>query len=351
MILEKLRARRRKRKPKGEGLHPPWSVQIELTEGCNRLCSFCGLTALRTAPGKPWHFMEIQLAEKLAKQLSAFCPNARIEFAMHGEPTLNPDWIEIVGIFRRYLPTTQFQLTTNGRTWMRGKSQGNSIEKNAIKAFEAGIDVIVLDTYDPEREKLQALAKACTRFKVLDYYDDCQPQGISPWANHKRGMSGTLIIMDDIGIRNGESKARTLMNHAGNAKSEPIPDEPFKRTCTLPFRELAVCFNGNVTICCMDWGHEYTCGNVNDTHIYDIWWGAEFQAARKLLQSKERGFSPCDRCNAKSGTRAGLLPKMPKPDSETLSVVRKVHSKPQRNELTKRIWDSMIQLCEGNDGS
>ena len=25
----------------------PWSIQIELTEGCNRLCTFCGLNAIR----------------------------------------------------------------------------------------------------------------------------------------------------------------------------------------------------------------------------------------------------------------------------------------------------------------
>ena len=324
----------------------PWSVQLELTEGCNKLCTFCGLNGIRDAPGKPYNFMSKEVAKATATQLAQLCPNARVEFAMHGEPTLHPEWKEIVQIFRSRLPESQFQLTTNGRNWMRSAKKGqNPIEENAIKAFDAGIDIVILDTYEPERKRLQLLAKDAKRVTVLDFYDECIPQGISPYYNYKRKMSGTIIVMDDIGLRSGENSSRTLMNHAGNAKDQPVLEEPYSRTCTLPFREITVCYDGNVNICCMDWGHEYTCGNVTKRTLSQIWWGEEFTAARKLLQSKERGFSPCDRCNAKSGTRAGLLPKMPQPDHKTLETVKRVHALPQRNKLPRRIRDSLVSLC------
>jgi radical SAM protein with 4Fe4S-binding SPASM domain len=326
---------------KSEGLHAPWSVQLELTEGCNRLCTFCGLNGIREAVGQPYHFMGIEVAELTAKQLAQLCPNARVEFAMHGEPTLHPEWEEIIGLFRRYLPNTQFQLTTNGRTWMRDKKSRNPVETHAMKAFDAGIDIVILDTYEPERTKLQQLASEVSRVKVLDFYDECIPQGISPYYNYKRKITGLIIVMDDIGIRSGESGSRTLMNHAGNAADQPIPDEPYSRTCTQPFREITVCYNGNVNICCMDWGHEYTCGNVKERTLHSIWWGPEFTAARKFLQQKERGFSPCDRCNAKSGTRAGLLPKLSLPNKADLETVENVHNKPQRNKLSRKIWPSL----------
>jgi tRNA A37 methylthiotransferase MiaB len=30
--------------------HQPWSVQVELVEGCNRICGFCGINAIRSKP-------------------------------------------------------------------------------------------------------------------------------------------------------------------------------------------------------------------------------------------------------------------------------------------------------------
>jgi len=334
---------------KAEGLHAPWSVQLELTEGCNKLCTFCGLNGIRSAPGKPYHFMPPDLAEITATQLAVLCPKARVEFAMHGEPTLNPQWREIIGIFRQHLPDTQFQLTTNGRSWIRKTNNGeNGVQANAIKAFEAGIDIVILDTYEPERRKLQELAKACSRVNVMDFYEECIPKGISPYYNYHRKITGLVIIMDDIGLRSGESASRTLMNHAGNAADQPVPSVPYSRTCTQPFREITVCYDGDVNICCMDWGHEYTCGNVKDQTLHSIWWGPEFTAARKVLQQKERGFSPCDRCNAKSGTRAGLLPKLSLPNKKDLEAIRQVHEKPQTNHLPRKVWDSLTRLINGN---
>lgn len=318
----------------------PHSVQIELVEGCNKLCTFCGLTALRSKAGAPFHFMSRDAVETVGSQIRDFCPTARIEFAMHGEPTLHPDFHASIGTLRSLTPSAQFQLTTNGRVWMK------DFEVSALRAFDAGIDIIVLDTYEPERARLQAMAQAVTRFQVLDYYTDCLPKGISPWHNQHRKFSGVLIVMDDIEVRNGESRARVIMNHAGNASDQPVPTEPYRRTCTLPFREVAICFNGNVNICCMDWGHEYVCGNVLTQPLADIWNGAAFTAARRILQQKDRGFSPCDRCNATSGSRSGLLPKLPAPTAVDLGAVRAAHGHPQRNHLKRRIRDSVVRLCE-----
>ena len=82
--------------------------------------------------------------------------------------------------------------------------------------------------------------------------------------------------------------------------------------------------DGDVNICCMDWGHDYVCGNVNTTRLSSIWGGPEFEAARAVLGSKSREFSPCNRCNAGPGARSGLLPKYPPPTEEDKKVVRRV---------------------------
>lgn len=325
----------------------PWSIQIELTEGCNRLCTFCGLNAIRDGKiGDPWKFMTVDAAKRIAHQISLFCPDVRLEFAMHGEPTLNPNFFEIISIFRGYLPKTQMLLTTNGRFWMR------NLEEECSKAFAAGLDMIALDTYEPERLKLQEKAMACTAFTVVDFYASGMADNnpMYPWMNHKRKVQNVMFVLDDIGLRTGESKSRGLLNHAGNAahtdKRVPALDKPMRAKCALPFREVSICYDGNINICCMDWGHEYTCGNILDRTLQDIWFGAEFEAARTFLFHSNRGFSPCDRCNAGVGSRAGLLTQMPKPTQKHIDVIEEVHRKPQKNKLERKIWPSMLRLVK-----
>lgn len=312
----------------------PWSVQVELTEGCTRLCTFCGLNGIRTAPGG-YKFMTVMLAEKLASECAALCPTARYEFAMHGEPLMNPHYVDILKVFRNYLPLAQIQVTTNGNPLMKTQA---GLERRVRELLGAcDIDFLVVDTYEPERARLQAMLNAMPHdIGVVDFYADLVPAKISPWANHRRKgpLQKKVIILDDIGERTGEVKSRVIMNHAGNNGQKL--DKPLAKTCTNPFRELTVCWDGNVNICCMDWGHEYVCGNVRTEPLEAIWWGPAFAAARTYLQARRREMRPCTRCNKDSGTRAGLLPKLPPPREYEANVIADVNrnSTPRNPRVT-----------------
>lgn len=295
----------------------PFSIQIELCQGCNKTCTFCGLQGIYGPGGNklgnsegtqrtsaPFFHMTVEIADELAQQCAEFIPNARYEFAMHGEPTLNPDYLEIFRIFRSYLPDAQIQLTTNGVRFRNGKMQ------NAVREIlDAGIDYIILDTYEPERSNLVEQAKQLVGIDLIDYYD--QPDGkpkVSPWHNHRRKLQNTVILMDDIGLVSGKIKNRVIYNHAGNAEGVEWPEAPMEKVCTLPFREITVNWDGSVNLCCMDFAHEYKTGNVTKKTLKDIWYGPEFTAARAALRTKNRRFTPCARCNYFGGFRPGLLP-------------------------------------------
>ena len=286
----------------------PWSIQIELAEGCSRLCSFCGLNGIRDKPGN-YKFISPMLMEKLAADCANFIPTARYELAMHGEPTMHPKYLEMIKILRKYVPKAQIQLTTNG---VKLRKKG-AFTSEVTKIFKAGIDFIILDTYYPERDQLREAAFNCDSpsIKVVDFYDDLVPNGVSVYHNHRRKLRNTVILMDDIGARDGEVKSRTIMNHAGSNPEAPPVLNPLEKTCTNPFREVSVCWNGNVNICCMDWKHEQVLGNVKENTLEEIWFSAKFEAARTALQNKDRRFDPCSKCNKNSGVRAGLLPKYP----------------------------------------
>lgn len=293
----------------------PWCFQVELTEGCSRICGFCGLNAIRSKPGDYKHLHE-DLAGKIAFDISQLNAEARIEFAMHGEPLMNPNYERIFSIFRALLPKANMMLTTNGVRFMKDMQTGLD------RVFASGIDFVMLDTYYPERDQLRALAAKLTGITVKDFYDELAPAGWSPYANHRRKYQRFVCLMDDIGARDGEHPTRKLHNHAGSNPGLEVPREPLAKTCTKPFREMSVTWNGEVRLCCEDWVGDYVCGNAGDESLAEIWRGPAFEAARAMLQSKRRDFGACKNCDAPSGMRVGLLAKYPPPTDADVAVVR-----------------------------
>lgn len=311
-------------------MNQPWCVQVELVEGCNRICSFCGINGIRSAPGN-FKYMEMRTVEQLGGQLAELCPHARIEFAMHGEPLQHPHATGIVQWMRAVLPKAQMMLTTNGRVLAK------KMQARLEALYEAGLDYVMMDTYYPERDSLREEAATLTGIVVKDFYDELAPAGWSPYANHQRKVQRWLVLMDDIGARDGEHTSRVIHNHAGSNPGKPVPREPLKKTCTKPFREVSVTWNGEVRLCCEDWIGRYVAGNINERTLRDIWFGVEFEAARAHLQNKERTFGACQHCDAGSGMRVGLLPKYGPLTDEQRAMVKAVEARTASRESLVQI--------------
>ncbi len=316
--------------------HQPWSVQIEPTEGCNRRCSFCGINAIR--PGdhghcSPYRHMNLKLAERMGEELADLCPHARFEFAMHGEPMMHPQIFKLLKVYRHHLPKAQFLLCTNGRTLMVSQER---MQEDVERLLEI-VDILMIDTYYPERDELQNMIWDLTikgnLKNIVDYYDEWHPKKMSPYANNRRKEGGVLVVMDDIGKRTGQSRVREMLNHAGSNPMMPEALEPLQKMCTNPFRELTICYNGVVNICCMDWKHEYVCGHGGDfaVSLSEIWYGERFAAARAMLQSKDRNFGPCRLCTKNAGTRVGLCPKIPSPTEAQKMLVETITDEGAQN--------------------
>jgi len=69
-----------------------YRIKIEASLGCNRDCEFCGMTRKKRCLLKP----------ELFKVILDKIPNTvkRIEFILHGEPTLNPNLLDYIEAIR-----------------------------------------------------------------------------------------------------------------------------------------------------------------------------------------------------------------------------------------------------------
>lgn len=284
---------------------PPFAVQLEPVEGCSLACSFCALQTLRDngadaalgVHGKnsaPYKFMREKIAEHVATQIAELGWNPRIEFAMHGEPTMHPNLPYMVGLVRRQLPKAYIMLTTNGSGLLK---QGRIDE-----LFKAGLDTLAWDMYKHATWNDTLLAS------LHDYASDAlvpiyiYPDNKDDGNPHRRRKGPRIVCIRDISTNHDGT--HQLTNQGGNSGVA----EPVEQRCAKPFRELSIRWDGSVALCCDDWKGQYKIGNVMSTPLEDIWHHERFHAARVALYHKRRDvIGVCSGCNVRT-YRNGLLP-------------------------------------------
>jgi MoaA/NifB/PqqE/SkfB family radical SAM enzyme len=268
---------------------PPFCLQVELTEGCPLRCSYCGINAIH---GKKrfYKFMTVDLAEIIANKLSKSGWNCRVEFAMHGEPTMNPNRNHIVSIFRKYLPEHHLTMLSNGIGLCKGDIKGN-----VTALFEAGLNCLAIEEYEH-----------CSAHKIIKrHFDKYISYPNNPAGNpHKRIKKERLIFMEDIKFSSKGTHSE-LCNHCGDGG--PLDFSRQKEPCAKPFREMGICWDGVVPSCCNDFQRRIIIGMIQDSSFEEIWQSRVFQLIRKKLYHGERSFVPCLGCNYRS-YRNGLLP-------------------------------------------
>lgn len=317
------------------GIEKPWSFQIELTFGCNRRCKTCGINGLPLGRDE-YHFMEPELAELIAKTESDLAPRARVEFAMRGEPLLNPRWEECVRSFRKHFPNSSLMMTTNGLV-LRGKW-----EEYSARLYDAGINIVVLDIYRPYGEALRQEVEARPGpWDTKDFY----AEGFSCWSNHGSKIH-TLVFMDDLYYRAFEKRQRPVFNHGGNSPMGKQITEPLEKTCAITFREMSAHYDGSVSLCCHDFGQEYEVGDLSEQTASEIWYGKPWMAARRILQDRKRWMSPCCRCDVPSGFRVGFLPKVEDAGPDDFAIAIKTNIRSTRFNGRQPEWKGPKVLME-----
>jgi radical SAM protein with 4Fe4S-binding SPASM domain len=314
----------------------PWCIKPELSEGCTRACSFCGINAIRSGPGG-FKWMTHHTARRIAEGMASFAPKARVEFAGHGEPLSNPMHLDIIKIFRAWNPKAQLMMTTSGDTIKTVAGPFQKMQRCVDALFEAGITFILLDTYypNPNHDRLRDEAQSLTGVTVVDYFKDWAPIGKAPYQKHsKSSVFRTLVMMDDLLARNGENGIRLMDSHAGCNPLQTGPDEPLPYTCGRPFRDMVFNHQGELMICCDDWQNKYVIGSIWDTSMATLWAHPRMEAARARLMNKDRNFGPCVKCDVGPATRVGLLP----------SYGPLTEEQRQLTEETTRVGNPLIQV-------
>lgn len=318
--------------------HPPYMIEIEPVEGCNLGCSFCGLRGIREkGNGKPWNLMTVEDAKMIAKKIKQAGWNSRICFCGHGEPTINPDLLEIIKEFRKQLPKHKFQLISNGY----GFKHGIFKIKDFLQSLEEiSFNDVVLDVYSDNGD-WTTINDVCNKYDIKIIGRDGE--------KFNYDGKGMRVALYPLSVDEKVKILRIMDNHCGAAYPPDYSEKVVNKRCEKPFRYLFIRWNSLVCLCCDDFRGQYRIGNVADFEdINDLWNSPAFQAVRIMLYSDEhRKLPPCNGCNYHS-IRPGLLPDpsgrdknvMPqKLTKEVISILKENYHKEGSTQIVKRKWE------------
>lgn len=250
-----------------EGFPLPSIIEISESGTCNRKCSFCP----RSDPNYPdiKEFISDKLVDKMCLELSEFDFHGLIIISGFVEPMLDKNIFNIISKFRKNLPKSKIEITTNGDVLNISRIK---------KLFISGLTSFYISVYDgPEDEK--------------KFIKMCKDAGLK--ENQYKIRARYLPEEKDFGI--------TLSNRGGTMESAeysiPSLEKSMDKPCYYPSYNFFMDYNGDVLVCSHDWGKKQIVGNFKKEKLLDIWLGEKFKYARKKLSNSDRTMSPCNKCD------------------------------------------------------
>lgn len=246
------------------------TIELNISELCNRTCSFCPRHDPEVYPNQKL-FMDLELVEKLTKELYLSKWSGDIHITGFGEPHTHPHLVEIVRILSKN-DNLHVEITTNGDRII------DTHPELAMDLWGAGLNMLTVDCYDgPDQYN--------TRKTVLEVLGPNEP-----WRLRQHYDTGNTEEL--------------IQQYGFNNRSGIMGGEGRQGTCYLPFYKAFIDWNGSVNLCCNDWHREAgSFGNLWDQPFHDIWNGEKMRKTRAGLASGIRK-GVCANCNI-VGTKFG----------------------------------------------
>jgi len=243
------------------------TIELNLSELCNRTCSFCPRHDPKLYPSQK-KFMDFSVVQSLVEQIENSDWRGNVHLSGFGEPHSHPELLEVIKTLKQ-TDKIYLELTTNG-----DRLVDKDIDE-LVECLNSGLDIVNVDCYDNEEQytnRKLILDSVGARYTLRKYFDKGIDVAVKEYGFTNRG--GTLGEVSSTG------------------------------PCYLPFYKTMIDWNGNVILCCSDWHREAgSFGNILKTPLTDIWNGSTIKTVREsLIDSKRMGV--CSKCSM-NGTRIG----------------------------------------------
>ena len=294
-------------------LKKPYCIDIEVASICDLACPHCYREYIVT----PDKIMKEELFKKIIKQIEELeVPSIKLNW--RGEPLLNPKILEFIDLAKK-AGVIEVSINTNATTLD---------EKKAEKLINSGLDQIIFSfdggskkTYEkmrPGRFKdnkfdiiYENIKNFCLKKKELNkVFPITKIQMVM--TKTTRNEVGSFLnlfsdIIDDVVVtqyqeRGGNlddvtdeqknklqiyEKNNSIRQYIAKANGDLLVSTD-RKTCDQPYQRLMIAYNGQVGMCCHDWGARHCVGYLDKDGI-DIYEN-ELNETLKNVKNNKKGF-------------------------------------------------------------
>jgi radical SAM protein with 4Fe4S-binding SPASM domain len=237
------------------------TIELNITELCNRTCSFCPRHDPKIYPNQKL-FMSIETVKKLTDELASSDWYGDIHIAGFGEPHTHPYLLKIVETLKQY-DKLFIEIITNGDRLI-------DVDLNYTQSlFDSGLDLLTVDCYDSHSQydkRLKAMKVLPNKYRLRQHYD----------------IGDTANLINEYGFNN---------------RSGIMGGEGVQRPCYLPFYKALIDWNGDLMLCANDWHRKSgSMGNIIKSSFKTCWNSDKLKNIRKNLEKGIR-LNACTNCN------------------------------------------------------
>lgn len=285
--------------PKWQHVHDfPLHVDFEVSFKCNLNCPMCFRPHIER---KDWDDMELGLYKKGIDECAQNNLYS-IRLNWRGEPTVNPDLIDMVA-YAKQKGIKEVSFLTNGLLVDK---------KYAVELVKAGLDYVTYSV-DSMHEKYEEL-----RYPIK-------------FGQITENIRNMHELRDTIGNGFPRIKIQAIWSYMNNVSEEFymhfkditdlinfntyddysltfMPQNP-TLICQYPFQRITITWNGEIPMCISDWSLTTNIGDLRNDTITEVWYGKKMSDFRRLHKSGRRmELKCCQKCHRLAVPQIGNQP-------------------------------------------
>ena len=236
----------------------PQFIELNITELCNRTCSFCP-----RAHGYPNLNLNMSLETSVRVRDQAFGFVDNIHIVGRGEPLLHPDFMNILFVLSNDF---NIRIMTNGDNLHKHIN-----DLHDLLNLNSGKHRITISLYDGD-DQYKELKNKFKNYSDISYYKT---------YDHGLGTTNTEF-----------NQKHYITNRAGTLYTAKR-NEP----CYLPLNRMFIDWDGSVNLCCHDWSEKAVYGNIHKENIQDIYSFIVNKYGKELIRGNRSCTRQCSLCD------------------------------------------------------
>jgi len=234
-------------------------VEIETINRCNNTCSFCPVN--HKYDTRKFSRMPTDLFEHIIQQLADLKYSGALALFSNNEPLLDDRLYAFAVYARKMLPNAYIYVYTNGIL----------LTPIILLSLLEVIDYIHINNYNSIPVLNEPIKKIHSLLKEHEITENRV-------AIHLRNIN------------------ETLSNRCGNSPNKPS-GPMLTCSCILPFSQIVIRADGNVSLCCNDALGQTNIGSINKQDISNVWNNKIRHDFCIKLRQTRKNISTCQKCD------------------------------------------------------